>query len=271
MKTPTKLNYQQLIQLSKQYWAKIKFELKWRWEDIKHEHSPGIRMDDNPDDPPLRKVPLKVFPKLFYNALVKTGQDLVDDTIYCLELIGLKKKREVPPTENPEQNPQQQEGTTVNNLIREHHDDLERFQIKFQHFVRSRFILIQTSIRQFLIGFNEGMGRDLETFKKKQNISDLLGTSEMIDKSRFMDQVKTVAGGLRKFREEMHGIGHISEDDQLLKEDLQKAKLIQEKDEQVNLFNIKKEEEGSEGKMDTSNLGKDDSSATSTTPVTEKK
>ena len=238
-----KFNYQQFIQRAKQFWAKVKFEAKWRWEDIKHEHSPGI--PDEPGDPQERKIPLHVYPKLFYDAVKITCREVYDDTKPILEFVGLVKK---PPQPNEEVQKEDQHVDNVSSTGQT--DEFSNFQIKFQHFVRSRFILIQTCIRQFLIGYNEGMGRDINEFKKKKSISEMVG-SEMLDKTEWFEKVKTVAGGLKKFREEMHGIADVK-DDQFLKEDLEKAQKIEEKDTEFNMFT--NTEEGEEHKGE--NVGK---------------
>ncbi|KAF0983833.1 hypothetical protein FDP41_007748 [Naegleria fowleri] len=233
-----KLNFSQL----KHYWEKLKFEVKWRWEDIKHEHTYG--MPDDPNEPPSPKVPIKVRIRFMYEAIIETFVELKNDTVAAMETVGLKSKKEpeLPPNEESVQINEQTPNVNNNDKpSTSHMDDWQGFQAKFQHFVRTRFTLVQSSIRQFLIGYNEGMGRDLGTFKKKQDVSDLLGTSEMINKEDWMNKIRTMAGGLRKFREEMHGIAHIKEDDTLLKEDLEKAKEIQEKDSQLNLFKMNSE------------------------------
>ncbi|EFC50883.1 predicted protein [Naegleria gruberi] len=226
----------------RQHWDKIKFEVKWRWEDIKHEHSAGIPND--PGEPEPKKIPLSAQPKIIRDTLVDTFTEIKDGVMYYVNMF--KKNNEswdsqyreevgesmVIPRNDKKENQQEPEKQFTNSL-----HDWEKFQTKFQHIVRSRFMLVQTCIRQFMIGYNEGMGRDIESFKKRKELSDLLGTNQMFNKDQWMDQVKNVASGIKKFREEMHDIAVIKDDDQLLKEDLQKAELISQQDSKVLLNN----------------------------------
>ncbi|KAG2393568.1 hypothetical protein C9374_007099 [Naegleria lovaniensis] len=260
-----KLNFNQI----KHYWSVIKYEVKWRWEDIKHEHTAGIPDDPNEPKPVKVKIPISIRLRCLKNAIIQTGIDMKNSTIETMQLVGLKSKKEPELPQNDEQAVQTNDQILhPNNLSSSQNnirgpmspsEDWHSIQEKFQHFVRTRFTLVQSSIRQFLIGYNEGMGRDLETFKKKQNMSDLLGASEMINKEDWMNKIKTMAGGLRKFREEMHGIAVIKEDDTLLKEDLEKAKMIQQKDSHLNLFpgsfdisNVREQVKSKANDLDTS-------------------
>src|SRR3989338_6100676 len=156
-----------------EYWNKFKFELKWRWEDIKHEHSAGIPNDPGEPEPP--KIPLSAHPKIFYRALVDSYHEIKDDILYYVNMFkknnqswdeqvkATSSESMVIPrnnTQNNDTNNTQSETTGPVNSMQ----DFEKFQMKLQHIVKSRFILIQACVRQFMIGYNEGMGRDIESF-----------------------------------------------------------------------------------------------------------
>ncbi|KAL9641621.1 hypothetical protein ABK040_013539 [Willaertia magna] len=237
--------FKTLLNQTKKTIDKIKFEIKWRWEDIKHEHTTHLPPEPGEEDKDF-KIPLKEWPGIFYRAAKLTARDVKDDATNIYKFIrGIKEKEEEQEDYQQEEdksmiqqrnnnlqqtqnNTQQQQNKQVN--------DFENVQIKLQHFIRTRFLLIQTCIRQFLIGYNEGMGRniDTETLKKKKALTEMIG-GNVFNKEEWFNKVRTVAGGFKKIKEEMNGITDLKEDE-LLKSDLEDAKRI-ELEDQEKLFN----------------------------------
>ena len=239
----------------KPMWQRIKFEVRWRWEDIKHEHSAGI--PDDPNEPKERPVPMQALPGIFYRALIDTRNELIDEIKYCTQWI----RKEKPSSESIDTTPVHP-SEAVQPSPSPHHEFIE-FQRKFQHFVRTRFLLIQTSIRQFLIGYNEGMGRDLDTYRKKKDLGGLVSDSELFDKKLWLEKVQSVASGIKKIQSEMHDIADVS-NDQLLREDLEKAERVDREDEKM-LYG-KDTDGSSDGKTDVEGGGAASSVVVDTPP-----
>lgn len=78
--------------------------------------------------------------------------------------------------------------------------------------LKTRFLLLRNCLNQFIIGYNEGMGREIDRealLKRKSMLSEPM----KIDKETIMQKVGTVARGLRGFTEDIKQIITVDEKD----------------------------------------------------------